>query len=42
MAERLLLIDSNSLIYRGFFAIPPGTLKETAQNIKKALKTGLE
>ncbi len=25
MAERLLLIDSNSLIYRGFFAIPPLT-----------------
>ena len=25
MSERLLLIDSNSLIYRGFFAIPPLT-----------------
>ncbi len=25
MAERLLLIDSNSLIYRGYFAIPPLT-----------------
>ncbi|HET8569550.1 MAG TPA: DNA polymerase I [Candidatus Limnocylindria bacterium] len=25
MAERLLLVDSNSLIYRGFFAIPPLT-----------------
>ena len=25
MPERLLLIDSNSLIYRGFFAIPPLT-----------------
>ena len=23
VAERLLLIDSNSLIYRGFFAVPP-------------------
>ena len=25
MRERLILIDSNSLIYRGFFAIPPLT-----------------
>ncbi len=25
MAERILLIDSNSLIYRGYFAIPPLT-----------------
>ena len=25
MAERLLLIDSNSLIYRGYFAVPPLT-----------------
>jgi DNA polymerase-1 len=25
VAERLLLIDSNSLIYRGYFAIPPLT-----------------
>ncbi len=25
MPERLLLIDSNSLIYRAFFAIPPLT-----------------
>ncbi|MEK7285572.1 MAG: PIN domain-containing protein, partial [Chloroflexota bacterium] len=25
MPERLLLIDSNSLIYRGYFAIPPLT-----------------
>jgi DNA polymerase-1 len=25
MAERLLLIDSNSIIYRGYFAIPPLT-----------------
>ncbi|MDE3113853.1 MAG: DNA polymerase I [Chloroflexota bacterium] len=25
MAERLLLVDSNSLIYRGYFAIPPLT-----------------
>ena len=25
MAERLLLADSNSLIYRGYFAIPPLT-----------------
>ena len=25
MADRLLLVDSNSLIYRGYFAIPPLT-----------------
>jgi len=25
MPERLLLADSNSLIYRGYFAIPPLT-----------------